>query len=264
MNRTKLIVIFLFSLSSCKISEVAQDSLRWNYLNNVGLFNPMIMQDLIRQENIRSINLMNPPDTLLKDFLTFDKRGNLICVRTKRDSTIFYYKGNKLIAIKEPDHITPDSSAIRYKYGTPIQIDNYMNDKKHSYAKITVSDNSINILRYANLDDNEVWRQDSYIYLNYRLITEVHQEFEDNNIIKKYKYKNGTLDSDSWISDNMKITTYYDTIGRPLKRIDRNIKDFKIYWTYEYRYYQNDLFPTEIISTIQKGKSTIKYYNFEK
>ncbi len=209
--------------------------------------------------------MVNPPDTLIKRFLSFDNKGNLKAIRNGRDSTVFYYSKKLLIGIKLPKRtFEPDSLIIMYKYGKPYMIENYLRGKQHSISKINVSDNSIDILRYSDLDESEIWRLDTYIFEENKLIVEIHQKYEDNNIVKKYKYNGDMLISDSWITDNTRITTLYDSISRPIKRIERNMNDFKTYWTYEYRYYQNDLFPTEIISTNIKGKSTIRYFYNEK
>lgn len=260
-----LALILATMVSACQVNHLAQDTIRAEYLQDIGMYNPMVLQGLARQSDIRGVHILQPPDTLIKNYLRFNEDGNLEAVSYGRYGKSFHYAGGRLRYILLPERLMqPDSCVIRYKGRHPYLIENYKGGEKYSTSSIGISEKAIHILHYANLNQDEVWRMTTYHIDNGKLMAEVHQTYEEDHIIKKHRYSGDTLLNTWWVQDDLLYTTTYDSIGRAKRQVVTHSKKRETYLTDTFIYEGEAILPQQIISVNMKGDSTSRYYSCEK
>jgi hypothetical protein len=278
VTKGKIISIsFLILMVSCKTTYNRQDLFYRSFLADKGLYNPIVLMEAVKHDKIKAIHYGYPGDTIIRNFLLFNKKGDLLSINSSQKSSndlrfleqFFYDKHNRLVKIIPKSGYfgfwEPDSLIITYKKATPINISAYKEKVLFGVIELKFSRNYCQFIEYHNDNSYESMDiLDYYYFEKNRIMYEIHQKFGKTSFVR-YTYKDGRLLEDFSPVDDLKIITKYDSLNRPIRRIEKeNGIRGKVLWLNEFRYYHEDKFPTEIITTAPDSSLSGSYYLIDK
>ncbi len=275
MKKKIVYILLLMIIFSCKSDFNKQYLLYRNFLAYKEL-NPVVMMKAIKHDKIKAIHLGYPGDTIIKNFLLFNKNGDLLSINRSQYRSddlrfieqFFYDKQGRLVKIiPKADYYSfwkPDSLIVKYQNGFPSKINVYRDNKLRGGINLKFARNYCEFTEYNNDSSYEsINILDLYYFEKDNLMYEQHQKLEHVEFIK-YIYNDSRLFQDYSPLDDYIIINEYDSLSRPTKKIIRDNITGKILWQDEYEYYQEDRFPNEVITKDPDGKLSKKGYLIEK